>query len=101
MLKLLRATPFVVVAVIGTTIPDLAAREVQLPACLFKIAFPGEPQVQEQTGPTAGGFVRWYTASEKTPTALLRHECVCVRGMYKDNLSESYARDRLPGGTRS
>lgn len=95
MLRFLRATLFVTVAVLGTGITDVAAREVQLPACLFKIAFPGEPKVEEQTAPTADGFLRWYTASEKTPTALLRHECVCVRGMYKDNLSEAYARERL------
>jgi hypothetical protein len=95
MLRLLRATSFLVVALLGTDIADLDARELQLPACLFKVVFPGEPTVQEQTAPTVDGFIRWYTASEKTSAALLRHECLCARGMYKDNLSEAYVRDRL------
>lgn len=95
MARLPLAISVVAVLVLGTNITEPAARELQLPACLFKVVFPGEPQVQEQTAPTSDGFIRWYTASEKTSTALLRHECVCARGMYKDNLSEAYARDRL------
>lgn len=71
------------------------AGEVQLPACLFKVTFPGEPEFQEQTAPTADGFVRWYSALQKTATAVLRHECLCVRGMYKGKLSASFARERL------
>lgn len=80
---------------LAVRLPQLAARELQLPACLFRVVFPGDPQVQEQTAPTADGLLRWYVASQKTSTGMLRHECLCARGMLKDNLSESYARERL------
>jgi hypothetical protein len=85
----------IILATVLTTMGDAAAREVQLTACLFKVTFPGEPELQEQTAPTDDGFVRWYSALQKTATAFLRHECLCVRGMHQGKLSASYARERL------
>jgi hypothetical protein len=72
-----------------------AAGEIQLPSCPYSVIFPGQPEVKEHSAPVEGGFIRWYAASQKAGVALLRHECMCVRGMNRDRMSEVFVRQRL------
>src|SRR5882724_2358917 len=82
------------VSVLSTT-SSATAGQIQLPTCLFRVTFPGEPEVGEHSAPIEGGFVRWYVATQKTRAAFLRHECMCVRNMNHSRMSEAFVRQRL------